>query len=135
MSVDKGTESLPVSNFGFSSRGAIDLSSIVIGGRFVLQPLVDGVATKGGDTHWLRSFFSQRVRYPILWFAQHTPQQRLSPGLTYCTNEKNLWIVASRGFQPLMISDPLTEIRSGGGKNQAQSAENSTCHLLFSVNA
>ena len=55
---------------------------------------------------------------------------------TYALYKRNnLWLDASRGFQPLMISDPLTEPRSGGSKNQAQSAENSTCHLLFSVNA
>ena len=40
----KGAESLPVSDF-VSPRGAIDLSSVVIGGRFALQLLVDGVAT------------------------------------------------------------------------------------------
>ena len=55
MSVGKGTESFPVSDFGFSSIGAIDLSSIVTGGRFVLQPLVNGVVTEG-KTRWLSAF-------------------------------------------------------------------------------
>jgi len=49
----KGAESLPVGDFGFSSRGPIDFGSVVTSGCFALQPLVDGIAT---DVENLASF-------------------------------------------------------------------------------